>query len=107
MTEAGRSGCTAPKGVGDLRQSIEFRDLAVVREGRTALDGVTLRLEEGRIGIVGLNGSGKSTLLKTIVGLVRPTAGAVGVDGVDPTVDPRSVRAATGLLFQKIGRAHV
>ncbi len=81
-------------------QTIAFADLAVERDGRRALDAVTATLTEPRVGIVGLNGSGKSTLLKTIVGLVRPTTGAVTVDGVDPTVDPRAVRAATGLLFQ-------
>jgi len=82
------------------RQTIQFDAVTVAREGRVALDGVSLRLDERRIGIVGLNGSGKSTLLKTIIGLVAPSAGKVTVDGLDPSTDARLVRATTGLLFQ-------
>ncbi len=82
------------------RQTIQFDAVTVAREGRVALDGVSLRLDERRIGIVGLNGSGKSTLLKTIIGLVAPSAGRVTVDGLDPSAQARAVRATTGLLFQ-------
>ena len=82
------------------RQVVAFADVSVVRDGRAALDHVTLRLEEGRIGLVGLNGAGKSTLLKSMVGLVTPTAGTIAVDGRDVTREARAVRATTGLLFQ-------
>ncbi|RPF27568.1 ABC transporter ATP-binding protein [Georgenia muralis] len=47
-----------------------------------ALDGVTLTVERGvSLGIVGESGSGKSTALSLLLGLVRPTAGRVVVDG--------------------------
>ncbi len=91
---AAQSGDPAP------RQIISFEAVTVEREGRRALDTVTLRLDERRVGLVGLNGSGKTTLLKCIVGLVAPSAGRVTVDGLDPARDARAVRAATGLLFQ-------
>lgn len=49
-----------------------------------ALKDVSLTLTApGRIGIIGPNGSGKSTLLRCLVGVVRPTAGAVTFNGVD------------------------
>ena len=52
----------------------------------TVLRQVSLRVGHGEIvAILGANGAGKSTLLKTIVGLVRPTAGSVKVDGNDIT----------------------
>jgi manganese transport system ATP-binding protein len=55
-----------------------------------ALDDVHLDLQPGRVcALIGMNGSGKSTLLKAIVGLVRPTHGAVLVDGEVPTVARR------------------
>lgn len=82
------------------RQTLRFEAVAVTRDGRVALDGVTLVLDERRVGIVGLNGSGKSTLLKAIIGLVAPTSGRITVDGRDPVTEARAVRATTGLLFQ-------
>ncbi|MER2604244.1 MAG: ABC transporter ATP-binding protein [Siculibacillus sp.] len=93
------AGATTPTRT-DRRQTIVFDDVSVVREGRIALRRVTLRLEERRIGIVGLNGSGKSTLLKTIIGLVRPSEGRISVDGRDAVGEAREVRAQTGFLFQ-------
>ena len=51
----------------------------------TALDGVTLSIEPGRIvGLLGPNGSGKTTLIKLANGLLVPTAGEIWVDGQAP-----------------------
>ncbi|MEO6531686.1 MAG: metal ABC transporter ATP-binding protein [Specibacter sp.] len=56
-----------------------------------ALDQASLRLEKGRIcGLVGMNGSGKSTLFKAIMGLVKPDAGTVTIDGATPAKARRS-----------------
>lgn len=50
-----------------------------------ALRGVTLEVSKGEvIALMGRNGAGKSTLLSTLVGLRRPDAGTVRIDGVDP-----------------------
>ncbi len=47
-----------------------------------ALDGITFSLQPGRtLVIFGPNGAGKTTLLKTLAGLIRPTSGAVQIDG--------------------------
>ena len=83
-----------------VSQTIVFDAVGVEREGRRALDGISLRLAERRIGVVGLNGSGKSTLLRAIIGLVPPTAGRITVDGRDAVAEARAVRSTTGLLFQ-------
>ncbi len=66
---------------------------------RIVLDGVNLVLSERRIGIVGANGSGKSTLARMINGLVRPTAGAVTLDGMDTSAKGRQVRRRVGFVF--------
>jgi zinc/manganese transport system ATP-binding protein len=50
--------------------------------GRPVLDGVQFALRAGEFcGLVGANGSGKTTLLRTILGFVRPDAGAVRIGG--------------------------
>jgi ABC-2 type transport system ATP-binding protein len=53
----------------------------------TALDGVDLRVEEGRIlGLIGPNGAGKTTALNAILGLI-PYQGELKVLGRDPWTD--------------------
>jgi manganese/iron transport system ATP-binding protein len=65
-----------------FRPAIEVSDLWAGYDGRTALEGVTLTIEEGCLaGLVGPNGSGKSTLLRAILGLHRPWRGEVRLFG--------------------------
>lgn len=71
-------------------------DGVTVRYGTvTALDDVTLALAPGRVcGLVGTNGSGKSTLFKTVMGIVRPSAGRVTIAGSDPASARRTAAVA-------------
>ncbi|MFF9045864.1 ABC transporter ATP-binding protein [Streptomyces parvulus] len=64
------------------------------RRRRQALDGVSLSVAPGEtLGLIGETGSGKSTLARTVLGLVRPSAGSVIVDGEDVTAHgPRQWR---------------
>jgi len=66
---------------------------------RVVLDGIELNLSQHRVGIVGANGSGKSTLARMINGLIRPTSGAVTVDGLDTAAKGREVRRRVGFVF--------
>src|SRR5712692_1261729 len=62
---------------------------------RAVLRGIDLELSPGRLtALVGPNGSGKSTLLRALSGLIRPTAGAVTLDGVDVATLSRASLAA-------------
>src|SRR4030081_310728 len=63
---------------------IEARGLRKTFGTTVALDGVDLRVEEGRIlGLIGPNGAGKSTALNAILGLI-PYQGQLRVLGRDP-----------------------
>ena len=58
-----------------------------------AVDDVSLTLRRGRtLGLVGESGSGKSTVARMLVGVERPTAGQVLVDGEDVSTMSRSAR---------------
>jgi peptide/nickel transport system ATP-binding protein len=67
---------------------LELRDLHVVLGGRgtpaaRAVDGVDLAVRRGEIiALAGESGCGKTTLARAVLGLQRPTSGAVLVDGV-------------------------
>ena len=65
--------------------AIEFRDVSLkTAEGRTLLDHVNLSLEEGTTtAVLGRSGSGKTTLLNTIAGLIKPSAGAIRLNGAN------------------------
>jgi ABC-2 type transport system ATP-binding protein len=66
---------------------IEARGLRKVFGTTVALDGVDLRVEEGRIlGLIGPNGAGKTTALNAILGLT-PYEGSLNVLGQDPWIE--------------------
>ncbi|MFF2898980.1 ABC-F family ATP-binding cassette domain-containing protein [Streptomyces sp. NPDC057966] len=50
-------------------------------DGTTVLDGLSLSIGRGRVGLVGNNGAGKSTLLRLLAGQLRPSQGSVTVGG--------------------------
>ena len=68
--------------------------------GRTpALDGVTLRVEEGeRVALVGRNGAGKTTLLRVLATVLPAESGVGTVSGFDLFADQAAIRAITGYL---------
>jgi phospholipid/cholesterol/gamma-HCH transport system ATP-binding protein len=84
---------------------ISVRDV-VNRFGRQVVhDGVSFDVLPGEVfGIVGGSGSGKSVLLRTMLGLRRPTAGAVELEGRDITAmsdaELREVKRRYGVTFQ-------
>jgi biotin transport system ATP-binding protein len=78
---------------------ISLESVSVSFEGKTALDNVSVLLDQKRIGVIGLNGSGKSTFARLLNGLVLPTAGTVRVGEVDPSKDAKAARRQTGFIF--------
>ncbi|MCA0406552.1 MAG: energy-coupling factor ABC transporter ATP-binding protein [Proteobacteria bacterium] len=64
------------------------------------LTGITVRLAERRIGILGANGSGKSTFARLLNGLVVPREGTVSAFGRSTRSDGKAVRRDVGFVFQ-------
>jgi branched-chain amino acid transport system ATP-binding protein len=77
---------------------IDARDIVVSFGGVRALDGVTVQVHPGEIlSIIGPNGAGKTTLFNVISGNIRPTRGAVWIDGRDVTGWPQYRIARLGV----------
>ncbi len=78
---------------------IEARDLTKRYGDRTAVDGVSFAVTPGKVtGFLGPNGAGKSTTMRMIVGLDRPSAGAVTVNG-KPYAAHRAPLQEVGVLL--------
>ncbi len=61
---------------------LEVHDLCVTYHKKPVIYGIDLRIPAGElIGIIGPNGAGKSTFIKTVMGIIKPTAGWVKVYG--------------------------
>lgn len=69
-----------------------------------AVDGLDLDIPRGSFyGLVGPNGAGKTTALSMITGILQPTAGRAWVMGTDVWEDPRTTKAASGVLADGLG----
>ena len=85
---------------------IEFTDVEKsYAEGNVALRGITMQIEDGEFAfLVGPSGSGKSTIIKLITGELKPTAGAVHVNGYSlERIRQREIpflRRTVGVVFQ-------
>lgn len=84
---------------------IEISHLYKYFSGRPVLNDLNLSVKKGEIKVViGRSGVGKSVLLKSIVGIVKPDAGSLRIDGVETMGlqdrDFDVVRRKIGLVFQ-------
>jgi branched-chain amino acid transport system ATP-binding protein len=62
------------------------------------LFGVSLEIAAGEaVAVIGPNGAGKTTLMRVISGLIRPTAGAIGMEGTDVLATPPHRILALGI----------
>jgi len=84
---------------------VQVRGLAVEAGGRQVLQGLSFDVQPGEVlAVIGASGCGKSTLLRHLVGLQRPVAGSVLVDGEDLHAGDAARQAARrrrfGVMFQ-------
>jgi ABC-2 type transport system ATP-binding protein len=80
----------------DVSAIIETRGLVMQFPSTRALDGLDLVVPPGVTGLVGANGAGKTTLISLVLGLLKPTSGAIEVLGLDPATDGPRLRAMIG-----------
>jgi ABC-2 type transport system ATP-binding protein len=64
----------------------------------TALDGLSVDIEPGIVGLVGSNGAGKSTLLKILLGLIDATSGHATVFDLDVRTKGTDIRQYVGYM---------
>jgi phospholipid/cholesterol/gamma-HCH transport system ATP-binding protein len=88
-----------------MAEKLQLVGIKKMLRGRQVLDGVDIDVRERRsLVIIGGSGQGKSVTLKCALGLMKPDAGQVLVDGADVTRMPEEIRARVmrkfGMLFQ-------
>ena len=72
----------------------------VYNNGKHALNDISLDIESGMFGLLGPNGAGKSTFMRILVTLMKPTSGAIFIDGMDIQKDRAEIRKILGYLPQ-------
>jgi len=82
-----------------MSSDILLDDVSVRLGERLALEGVSLRLDQQRIAVIGANGSGKSTFARLLGGLVAAESGTVSVLGLNPARQARELRRRVGFIF--------
>ena len=86
----------------ELSVAIEINGLTKKFGDVTAVDGVSLSVQNGEIfGFLGPNGSGKSTLIRMLCGLIAPTAGTARVAGFDILSETDDIRQTIGYMSQQ------
>jgi phospholipid/cholesterol/gamma-HCH transport system ATP-binding protein len=92
--------------MGNLHNAIEFQNVSLAFGDRVILDRVSFTVRHGEAKVVmGGSGTGKSTLLRLALGLLKPDAGRILIDGEDVThyseEEMMSVRRKIGMVFQE------
>ncbi len=83
---------------------IETNELTRQFDEHTAVDRLTLRIEEGEVfGFLGPNGAGKTTTVRMLTSLITPTYGSARVLGYEVGRDDQAIRRNVGILTETPG----
>ena len=84
---------------------IETENLTKRFGGITAVEGLTLRVEEGEVfGLLGPNGAGKTTTMRMLTCLISKTSGEARIDGYEiGGADSINIRKIVGVLPESVG----
>ena len=81
--------------------AVEITGLVKRYGSRTAVDGLSLKMDRGRLlALLGPNGAGKTTTVEVCEGFLRPDAGTVRVLGLDPGRESAALRPRVGIMPQ-------
>ena len=84
---------------------LELREVSARHGAVPALHGVSLSVGPGEVvALLGANGSGRTTVLRTVSGLLRPTSGAVLLDGAELSRRPAHEVVGAGVAHVPEGR---
>ncbi|WP_331377023.1 ABC transporter ATP-binding protein [Sinorhizobium chiapasense] len=86
-----------------MNETVQVAGIAKRYGKSTVVKDVSFTLRAGEtVALVGHNGAGKTTLIKLMLGLIRPTTGAVRVLGEDPATGDVAVRQRLGYLPESV-----
>ena len=80
--------------------TIQFENVSLSLNARELLKGVSLDIQEQRVGLIGRNGSGKTSFARLLCGLLAPSSGRVQVNGNDLFKHRAAALKTVGILFQ-------
>jgi len=82
--------------------TIEVNSLSKSYGNFTAVDGIDLKVERGKIfGFLGPNGAGKTTTMKMLTTLIPPSGGKMSILGIDGIKSPLEIRKKIGVVLQQ------
>lgn len=82
--------------------AIETHDLTKRYGGFTAVSGLEMHVRQGSVyGFLGPNGAGKSTTMKMMLGLVKPSSGAVRINGLTYPDDRMKILRSVGSFIEQ------
>lgn len=88
--------------------NLELRGIGVDIASRPIIDGVVARIRSGQtVGVIGPNGSGKSTLLKCLYRALKPSRGAIHIEGRDVRTSTLREHARTLAAFVQEERSEL
>ncbi|MEJ7776488.1 MAG: LPS export ABC transporter ATP-binding protein [Sphingomicrobium sp.] len=100
MNEASTIDRPAPRPAAATAAGLDVRSIAKSYDRRSVLHDVSLSVRRGEVvGLLGPNGAGKTTCFYSVMGLVKPDAGRIFLDGEDITELPMYRRAVLGLGY--------
>jgi lipopolysaccharide export system ATP-binding protein len=100
VNDASAFARTSPQQAPIAAAGLDVRSIAKSYDRRAVLNDVSLAVNRGEVvGLLGPNGAGKTTCFYSVMGLVKPDAGRIFLDGQDITELPMYRRAVLGLGY--------
>jgi len=100
MSASSSNGSPVDRDGSSVPSTLAARHLTKRYDKRAVVDDVSLEVHEGEIvGLLGPNGAGKTTTFHMIVGMIRPNAGTIHLEGDDITRLPMYKRARRGVGY--------